>query len=39
MATDAGSTLMVTWRFRFVSVARYTLPMPPATEQSDRSEK
>jgi len=24
-----GSTLIATWRFRFVSVARYTSPIPP----------
>ena len=29
-ATDAGSTLIATLRFRLVSVARYTSPMPPA---------
>ena len=26
----AGRTLIATWRFSFVSVARYTSPMPPA---------
>ena len=29
-ATASGSTLMATARFRFVSVARHTSPMPPA---------
>ena len=28
-ATASGSTLIATWRFRFVSVARYTSPIPP----------
>ena len=34
-ATDPSSTLMATWRFRLVSVARYTSPMPP-TPRGDR---
>ena len=29
VATETGSTLMATWRFRSASVARYTSPMPP----------
>ena len=30
----SGRTLMATARFRFVSVARYTSPMPPAPSWS-----
>ena len=30
VATASGSTLIATWRFRLVSLARYTSPMPPA---------
>ena len=29
-ATDTGSTFIATARFRFVSMARYTSPIPPA---------
>ncbi len=29
-ATEAGSTLIATGRFRLLSVARYTSPMPPS---------
>ena len=34
---SSGSTLMATVRFRLVSVARYTWPMPPSPMRADTS--